>query len=463
MDLVLALDELEKTKGVKKEEILESIKGALCAAYVKNFGKDDGKGGFNNREEENIDHKAEKVSVDIDPNTGKLEVYAQKRVVETVNDIASEISLDEATKINSKYQLDDVVPVIVTPRNFNRIAAQHARSIIIQNIKEGERKSNYIAFRSKEHEVVTGVVRRVENHVFKDKKGNEVSSNRYVIGLDEKNEVALPEKECVAGEQFMVGERVKVYVVEVKDDKKGPRIIVSRTHRDLVKRLLEKEVTEIEDGTVEIKSIARDAGSRTKVSVWAKDPDVDAVGACVGMNGARINAIVSDLKGEKIDVINWDPDPVVLVANSLSPSKVVDVKVCLEEKTAKVIVPDEQLSLAIGKKGQNASLAVRLTGYKIDIKSESQAEELSEEEWTEGLEYIGKGEYLDYKAKDSDEDVEENVDNLEEVVETGENTEFDDFEEISEDEFEEFEEIEEISDDELAEFDFEEIDDSDDE
>lgn len=453
LDLIEALVDLERTKGVKKEDILESIKNALAAAYIKNFGKEE-KGASTNKDEDGTEHKAEKVTVDIDPNTGKLEVFAHKRVVEEVFDASSEIALDEAKAVDSNAKLDDVVTVIVTPKNFNRIAAQHARSIIVQNIKESERRSTYEAFRSKEHEVVTGVVRRIEKRSYKDKKGNEVSSNRVIIGLDERNEVSLPEKECVPGEQFMVGERVKVYVVEVKGDNKGPRIVVSRTHKDLVKRLLEKEVAEIADGTVEIKGVARDAGSRTKISVWAKDPNVDAVGACVGMNGSRINAVVSDLKGEKIDVINWDPDPAVLVANALSPSKVVDVRVCLDDKSAKVIVPDEQLSLAIGKKGQNASLAVRLTAYKIDIKSEAQAAELDDDEWTEGQNYIRKGEYLQYideaeAAAEEEIDIEEipvsDIDDMEGFEEVSED-EFGDFEEISEEEFEsiDFEELEEI-------------------
>ncbi len=459
MELILALEMLEKEKGVKKEDMLESIKNALVAAYKKNFGKDDKKDS-----DDETEHHREEVVVDIDPISGAMEVYAKKTVVEEVTDGAAEISLAEAHIIDPKYEVGDIVNVKVTPKNFNRIAAQHARSIIVQNIKEGERKNTFNTFRSKEHEVITGVVRRIEKRSFKDKDGNEVTSNSAIIGLDDRTEVALREKECVPGEQFMVGERVKVYVVEVKDDKKGPRIVVSRTHRDLVKRLMEKEVAEIEDGTVEIKSVARDAGSRTKIAVWAKDPNVDAVGACVGMNGSRINAIVSDLKGEKIDVINWDPDPVQLVANSLSPSKVIDVRVCLSEKSAKVIVPDEQLSLAIGKKGQNASLAVRLTGYKIDIKSESQAEELSEEEWTEGLPYITKGEYVNFTTTGAPKEEEEesafsNIDEIlpeEELVseDVEETVDFSDFEEISEDEFEEFEEI---SEDELEELDVEEL------
>lgn len=450
-ELIIALDMLEKEKGIKKEIILDAIKVSLETAYKKNFTKDDKSYRDNSKEDgvEQEKHK-EEISVDVDADTGAVEVFAKKIVVEKVEDGVSEISLAQAKMMDDKYELGDVVNVSVTPKDFCRIAAQHARSVIVQKIKEAERQNVYDTFHSKEREVVTGVVQRVENKTYVDRDGIERSSNRIIIGLDDRTEVALMEKECVPGEHFVVGERVKVYVVEVKDNTKGPHIIVSRTHPELVKRLLEKEVTEIADGTVEIKAVAREAGSRSKISVWAKDENVDAVGACVGLNGARINAIVNDLKGEKIDVINWDADPVVLIGNALSPSKVVSVRVCLADKSAKVIVPDYQLSLAIGKKGQNASLAARLTGYKIDIKSESQAAEMEDLE-EEGKIYIGKGEYIHYNANGTpkEEDLEEVFVEDMSIPEEEVFVEEEEFEEMSADEFEEFEELDE---DEMVEF-----------
>jgi N utilization substance protein A len=457
-ELIVALDMLEKEKGIKKEIILEAIRASLEAAYKKNFTKDD----KNNREvshEEGVEqeqHK-EEITVDIDTITGAVEVFAKKVVVENVEDGSCEISLPQAKMVDEKYELGDIVNVSVTPKDFCRIAAQHARNVIVQKIKEAERQNVYDTFHSKEREVVTGVVQRIETKPYTDREGVEHISTRVIVGLDERTEVALLEKECVPGERFTVGERIKVYIVEVKDSGKGARIMISRTHPELVKRLLEKEVTEIADGTVEIKKVAREAGSRSKISVWAKDPNVDAVGACVGLNGARINAIVSDLKGEKIDVIEWNEDPVVLISNALSPSKVVSTKVCLEDKSARVIVPDYQLSLAIGKRGQNASLAAHLTDYKIDIKSESQADEFEDD----GKLYIGKGEYIRYNADGTlKEGMEESLAFEEELLAPEEMTEpEEDFAEIIEEEFEEIteEEFEEIED--LDEEVFEEVED----
>lgn len=302
----------------------------------------------------------------MDRETGDISVYAAKTVVEVVEDSALEISLGDAKLRDMKYELGDIVNVEITPKNFGRIAAQHARSVIVQKIKEEERKVLFNHFYCKEKDVVTGVVQRYV--------GKNVS-----ISLDDKTDAVLNESEQVPGEVFKPTERIKLYIMEVKDTNKGPRILVSRTHPELVKRLFEKEVTEVSDGTVEIKSISREAGSRTKIAVWSNNPDVDPVGACVGLNGARVNAIVNDLKGEKIDIINWSEDPKVLIENALSPSKVVSVEVDEENKSARVVVPDYQLSLAIGKEGQNARLAARLTGYKIDIKSESQIKEELEE------------------------------------------------------------------------------------
>ena len=347
-ELIDALNQLQKEKHIEKEVIMQAIEDSLVAACNRDFGKN------------------AVVKVNMDRETGDISVYVEKTVVEEVEDPATEISLADAKMIRFHYELGDVVNIEVTPKNFGRIAAQHARSVIVQKIKEEERRVVFEHFAHKEKDIVTGVVQRCN--------GKNIS-----VSLDDKTDAVLTEKEQVKGEVFKPTDRIKLYIVEVKDTNKGPKILVSRTHPELVKRLFEKEVAEVYDGTVEIKSIAREAGSRTKIAVWSNDPDVDPVGACVGMNGARVNAIVSELRGEKIDIIEWNDDPAVLIENALSPSNVISVEVDEEEKSARVVVPDYQLSLAIGKEGQNARLAAKLTGYKIDIKSESQAAELSEE------------------------------------------------------------------------------------
>ncbi|MBQ3513576.1 MAG: transcription termination/antitermination protein NusA [Lachnospiraceae bacterium] len=341
-ELIAALNQIEKEKGIDKEILFEAIEKSIFAACKRDFGK-----------EENI-------KVTMDRENGDISVLAEKVVVEVVEDPALQISLAEAKMMNIRYEVGDIVNVVITPKNFGRIAAQQARSVIVQKIKEEERNALYNHFQCKEKDIVTGIVQRYV--------GKNIS-----VSLDDKTDAVLTESEQVPGEVFKPTERIKLYIIEVRSNNKGPKILVSRTHPDLVKRLFEKEVTEVADGTVEIKSISREAGSRTKIAVWSNNKDVDPVGACVGLNGARVNAIVNDLKGEKIDIINWSEDPAVLIENALSPSKVVSVDVDVEEKSAKVIVPDYQLSLAIGKEGQNARLAARLTGYKIDIKSESQA------------------------------------------------------------------------------------------
>ena len=341
-ELIGALNQIEKEKGIDKEILFEAIEKSIFAACKRDFGK-----------EENI-------KVTMDREYGEISVLAEKEVVEQVQDPAVQISLAEAKMINFRYEIGDIVNVVITPKNFGRIAAQQARSVIVQKIKEEERNALYNHFQCKEKDIVTGIVQRYV--------GKNIS-----VSLDDKTDAVLTESEQVPGEVFKPTERIKLYIIEVRSNNKGPKILVSRTHPDLVKRLFEKEVTEVADGTVEIKSISREAGSRTKIAVWSNNKDVDPVGACVGLNGARVNAIVNDLKGEKIDIINWSEDPAVLIENALSPSKVVTVDVDVEEKSAKVVVPDYQLSLAIGKEGQNARLAARLTGYKIDIKSESQA------------------------------------------------------------------------------------------
>ena len=342
-ELMGALDELEREKNISKETLLDAIEQSLIQAYKNQFGK------------------ADNVHVTINRETGDFSVYADRKVVEFVEDPAEEVSLVEAQKQNTNAEVGDILKVPVHSDKFGRIATQNAKNVILQKIREEERKVLFDQYHGNEKEVVTGIVQRVVGH--------NVSVN---LG---KADAILAENEQVKGETFKPTERIKVYILEVKDTPKGPRILVSRTHPGLVKRLFESEVAEVKDGTVEIKSIAREAGSRTKLAVWSNDPDVDPVGACVGVNGARVSAIVNELRGEKIDIINWDENPAILIENALSPAKVIAVMADPDEKTALVVVPDYQLSLAIGKEGQNARLAARLTGFKIDIKSETQARE----------------------------------------------------------------------------------------
>ena len=342
-ELMGALDELEREKNISKETLLDAIEQSLIQAYKNHFGK------------------ADNVHVTINRETGDFSVYADRRVVEFVEDPAEEVSLVEAQKQNTNAEVGDILKVPVHSDKFGRIATQNAKNVILQKIREEERKVLFDQYHGNEKEVVTGIVQRVVGH--------NVSVN---LG---KADAILAENEQVKGETFKPTERIKVYILEVKDTPKGPRILVSRTHPGLVKRLFESEVAEVRDGTVEIKSIAREAGSRTKLAVWSNDPDVDPVGACVGVNGARVSAIVNELRGEKIDIINWDENPAILIENALSQAKLISVMADPDEKTALVVVPDYQLSLAIGKEGQNARLAARLTGFKIDIKSETQARE----------------------------------------------------------------------------------------
>ena len=343
-ELLEALTVLEKEKDISKETMLEAIENSLLTACKNHFGKSDN------------------IKVVMNHDTCDYKVIAEKTVVEEVEDDVMEISLAKAKMINSKYELGDIVQIEVKSKEFGRIATMNAKNVILQKIREEERKVLFNQYYGKEKDIVTGVVQRYI--------GKNVSVN---LG---KVDAILNENEMVKGEVFMPTERIRVYILEVRDTTKGPRILVSRTHPELVKRLFESEVTEVKEGIVEIKSIAREAGSRTKIAVWSNDPDVDPVGACVGLNGARVNAIVEELRGEKIDIINWDENPAILIEHALSPAKVVAVLADPDEKTAKVVVPDYQLSLAIGKEGQNARLAARLTGFKIDIKSETQAKEI---------------------------------------------------------------------------------------
>ena len=361
-ELLEALNILEQEKNISKETLLEAIENSLITACKNHFGK------------------SENVKVNIDPETCEYHVFQEKKVVEKVEDPVEEISLVNAKMIDSKYELDDIVNVEVKSKEFGRIATQNAKNVILQKIREEERKVLFDEYYSKEKDIVTGIVQRYV--------GKNVSIN---LG---KVDAILTENEQVKGEVFQPTERIKVYILEVKSTSKGPRVLVSRTHPELVKRLFESEVAEVKDGTVEIKAIAREAGSRTKIAVWSNDPDVDPVGACVGMNGARVNAIVNELRGEKIDIITWNENPAMLIENALSPAKVISVIADADEKAAKVVVPDYQLSLAIGKEGQNARLAARLTGFKIDIKSETQARE--------------SGDFLDYENDYEDDEYDDN-------------------------------------------------------
>ena len=343
-ELLEAMEVLEKEKNISKDTLIEAIENSLLTACKNHFGK------------------ADNVKVTVNPNTCDFAVYAEKAVVENVEDDCLEMSLADAKMLNPKYEIGDTVQIPLDSKKFGRIATQNAKNVILQKIREEERKALYNEYYMKEKDVMTGVVQRY--------LGRNVSINLGRV------DAILNESEQVKGETFRPTERVKVYVIEVKDTPKGPRVSVSRTHPDLVKRLFESEVAEVRDGTVEIKAIAREAGSRTKIAVKSNDANVDPVGACVGLNGSRVNSIVSELKGEKIDIINWDDTPAYLIENALSPAKVICVVADEEEREAQVIVPDYQLSLAIGKEGQNARLAARLTGFKIDIKSETQAREM---------------------------------------------------------------------------------------
>ncbi len=342
-ELMEALDILEKEKEISKDTLFEAIENSLITACKNHFGKSDN------------------IKVEINRETCDFLCYAEKEVVEEVEDDCLQISLEDAREISQKVALGDILHVEIKSKEFGRIATQNAKNVILQKIREEERSVIYNQYFEKEKDVVTGVVQRYV--------GKNISIN---LG---KADAILNESEQVKGEVFRPTERIKVYILEVKNTPKGPRILVSRTHPELVKRLFESEVAEINDGTVEIMSIAREAGSRTKLAVWSNDPNVDAVGACIGSSGARVNAIVEELRGEKIDIVEWDENPGNLIQNALSPAKIVAVFADPDEKTAKVVVPDYQLSLAIGKEGQNARLAARLTGYKIDIKSETQAKD----------------------------------------------------------------------------------------
>lgn len=343
-ELFDALNYLSKEKGIDKDLLMEALEAALISAYKKNF------------------KSASNVRVALDENTGKMQVFSRKEIVEEVFDPQEEISIDKAKEIDPSYEVEDVVEVEVTPRDFGRIAAQAAKQVVTQRVREAERSVIFNEYQEREDDIMNGIIQRVDP--------------RFVYIDLGKVEAKLAESERMATESYRVHDRIKVYVTKVENTNKGPQVYVSRTHPGLLKRLFETEVPEIYDGTVEIKSVAREAGDRSKISVYAADEEIDPVGSCVGQRGQRVQTVVDELNGEKIDIVEYSDDPVKYVSNALSPSKVTKVIVDEDNKATTVIVPDNQLSLAIGKRGQNARLAAKLTGWKIDIKSESDAKEL---------------------------------------------------------------------------------------
>lgn len=338
-----ALEFLEKEKGIDKEILLEALEAALISAYKKNF------------------QSATNVRVDFDPEEGTMNLYAQKTIVEDVENDQIEIALEDAKAIDPNYELDDIIEVEVTPKDFGRIAAQAAKQVVTQRVREAERGVIYEQYIDHEEDVITGIIQRKDH--------------RFVYVNLGKIEAKLSAADQMPTDEYNIHDRIKVYVTKVEKTTKGPQILISRSHPGLLKRLFEMEVPEIYEGIVEVKSIAREAGDRSKIAVYAEDPEIDPVGSCVGQRGQRVQAIVDELNGEKIDIVEWSDDPAVFVSNALSPSQVTEVILNEEERESTVIVPDYQLSLAIGKRGQNARLAAKLTGWKIDIKSETAAEE----------------------------------------------------------------------------------------
>lgn len=342
-DFISAIQELGKEKGIDPELLFQAVEEALVAAYKRNSGT------------------TQEVRVDMNKESGEIHVYAQRTIVEGDEAEGDNMTLEEARAIDPRYEIGDIVETEVTPKDFGRIAAQNAKQVVVQRIREAERGQIYDRFQSRNQEIITGVIQRMEN------------KNVYIdLG---KIEAVLTQNEQIPGEVYQYHDRIKTYIVEVKRTNKGPQIMVSRTHPGLLKRLFELEVPEIHDGVVEIKSVAREPGMRSKISVYTADENVDPVGACVGHKGMRVQTIVNELRGEKIDIVKYSDDPAQYVANALSPAKVVSTNVNEDEKICRVVVPDYQLSLAIGKEGQNARLAAKLTGWKIDIKSETQAAE----------------------------------------------------------------------------------------
>ncbi len=373
-EFLSALRDLEKERGISVEVLLEAIEAALLSAYRRDFGT------------------SQNARVTIDRDTGDFKVYAKRTIVEEVEDPTIEIALEEARKMDPGYEAGDAVEFEITPRNFGRIAAQTAKQVVVQRIREAERNLVFKEFANREGDIINGIVQRIEQR-----------SVYIELG---KAEAVLSPQEQISREEYRYGTRVKAYIIEVKKTTKGPLILVSRTHPGLLKRLFELEVPELQEGIVELKAIAREAGIRSKIAVYSKDENIDPVGACVGPRGTRVQSIVNELNGEKIDVVKWSPDPSKFVANSLSPAKVIAVEVWEEEKIARVIVPDYQLSLAIGREGQSARLAAKLTGRKIDIKNESQMAEIYQEYLDQGYgqeEFETEAEYTEAQDLDNED------------------------------------------------------------
>ncbi|MCT8139856.1 transcription termination/antitermination protein NusA [Anaerobacillus sp. CMMVII] len=373
-DFMDALNTLEKEKGISKEIIIEAIEAALISGYKRNF------------------NQAQNVRVDINRDNGSIRVFARKQVVEEVFDARLEISEEASKAINPQYEVDDIVEIEVTPKDFGRIAAQTAKQVVTQRVREAERGIIYADFIDREEDIMTGIVQRQDS--------------RFIYVDLGKVEALLPLSEQMPNETYKHNDRIKAYITKVEKTTKGPQILISRTHPGLLKRLFELEVPEIFDGTVELKSVAREAGDRSKIAVHAENPEVDPVGSCVGPKGQRVQTIVNELKGEKIDIVRWSEDPVEYVANALSPAKVVQVKVNEVEKMTQVIVPDYQLSLAIGKRGQNARLAAKLTGWKIDIKSQSEAESLGLYDPNEVISDEYEDQVTDYSDQEGQDELE---------------------------------------------------------
>lgn len=396
-ELMKALQLIEKQKGIDREEIFQAIENSLISACKKNFGT------------------SQNIKVDINRETGDVKVYAQKEVTEDVYDAFLEISLEDAKAINPNYEYGDMVDILVTPQNFGRISAQAAKQVVVQKFREAEREKVYKQYVVKQNDIDTGVIRRIEN-------------KNVVVSLGP-IDVVITQKEQVATEAYNVHDRLKVYIISVTKVTKGARLTGSRSHPDLVKRLFELEVPEIYDGTIEIKGIVREAGSRTKISVYSKNPNVDAIGSCIGNNSNRVNVIIKEIRGEKIDIINWSENPKFYIAEALKPCDVLAIELNEEERTAKVVVPDNQLSLGIGKEGQNVRLAAKLTGWKIDIKSEEQAK------LTNFVDFDKQDIYI----KEIEQKIEDVEDNYEDILDI-------DFTENIEDNYEDISDIDFIED-----------------
>ncbi len=374
-ELIKALELIEKEKGIDKEVVFEAIETSLEFACKKHYGT------------------SENVHVDINRETGDIKVFARKEVVEEEYDRFLEIAIEDARRIDPSYEIGDSIDFEITPKNFGRISAQTAKQVVVQKIREAEREKIYNVFLAKERDIDTAIVQRTER-------------KNVIVSLG-KTEALMPYNEQIPGETYNFNDRIKVYIVKVEQTTKGPKITVSRTHYELVKRLFELEVPEVHDGIVEIKNTAREAGSRTKIAVYSQNPDVDPVGACVGPNGIRVNAVVNELKGEKIDIVPWSEDIEEFISAALSPADVISVKITDEEEhMARVVVPDSQLSLAIGKEGQNVRLAAKLTGWKVDIKAQSQADDEYDDDEEEYEEYEETEEYDDTEDEITAEDEE---------------------------------------------------------